>query len=603
MQPSARNYKRNTAVCAVLLFACASFVACGGSEGTPAGTGDTSSPTAGRPTSPAGTGAAANSSIATGGRGVTTGGSVATTAGGAATPTGGSQAGIHAATGGTTATATGGTTAPATAGTTAPPVPSDGSASVLQYHKNATRDGHYVDAAFTRAAAAMIKQDMSFTATVTGRMYAQPLYFEGGVGGADLVITATAMNEVTAFNAADGKQVWRKMLADAVSDGLPCGNIKPLGVTGTPVIDAATKTLYVAAMTTGPKHKIFALGLDDGEIKPGWPVDVDSVKAGSLSFKSSTQNQRGALVIANGSLFVPYGGHFGDCGDYHGWVVGVPLDNPAGVVGFATTALGGGIWAPGGLASDGTSVYAATGNTMSRPDGLFSSPATWGHGNAVLKLSKDLKPIAENQTQDFYAAENWKQLDTGDLDLGGSGPVLVSVPGATPSDLIVGLGKGGGAYLIGRPNLGGMGGELQMLMVSPGSISGGMIQAAAAYTTPTGTFVAFRSARQVMGCGTGSGQLGVLKISAEAPPKMSVAWCAAGATPASPIVTTTDGMSDSVVWQFSSGKLYGYNGETGMAIATGTATVPATVDFQTPIVAKGRIFIATNSGIVAYTLK
>jgi hypothetical protein len=243
---------------------------------------------------------------------------------------------------------------------------------------------------------------------------------------------------------------------------------------------------------------------------------------------------------------------------------------------------------------------------MSGPDALFSSPSTWGHGNAVLRLGKDLKTIAESQTMDFFAAQNWMQLDQGDLDVGGSGPVLFSVPGATPSDLVMALGKGGGAYLLNRANLGGMGSGIQMLMVSSGGISGGMIQAAAAYTTGTGTFVAFRSVQSVMGCGSGSGYIGAIKVEAASPPSMKVAWCAGPNGTGSPIVTTTDGKSESVVWYVAGGKLVGFNGENGMPVYNGGGAMDGTgttAKWQTPIVAKGRMFVGTNSGVVAYTLK
>lgn len=490
----------------------------------------------------------------------------------------------------------GGLPAAAGAGGTVPVV--DPAAAVLEYHKNPARDGNYADAAFTRAAAATLKKDATFSATFAGPNYAQPLYFVGGPGGVDLLITATEQNEVSAFSALDGSVVWRKTLAPPATTGLPCGNIKPLGVTGTPVIDAASRTLFVAAMTSGPKHQIFALSVDDGSARAGWPVDVDTVKAGSRAFSSAVHNQRGALLIVNQTVYVPYGGHFGDCGDYHGWVVGVPLDKPNAPFAFATAAHAGGIWAPGGLASDGSSVFAATGNTMSDSGGLGSSPTTWGHGNAILRLAPDLKNIEQSQTKDFFAAQDWSALDNRDYDVGGSGPILFSVPGATPSELVMALGKGGDAYLIGRDSLGGMGGELSMKSVSAGGVGGGMIQAAAAYTTATGTFVVFRSVQSVMGCGSGSGNLGAIKVEKGAPPTMSVAWCAGGPGTGSPIVTTRDGSAESVVWYTATGKLYGFNGETGMPVYT-SESLGTVNKFQTPIVAKGRLFIATSDQLVA----
>jgi len=575
---------------------CLLAVACSdGKSGSPvsaAGVGGGTIPSGGTQ-APAGTGAGG-----TGTAGVA-GSSTTGRAGSGVAGTG--TAGTGVAGTGTAGTAVAGTGA---AGSGEPgPV---GAASVTQYHGNAARDGNYADAAFTRAAAAMLKKDASFTATTSGNMFAQPLYWDAGAGGKDLVITATEANEVSAFDAATGAMVWKKVLAPPVTGGLPCGTITPLGVTGTPVIDPASKTLYVAAMTTGPKHQVFALGLEDGMVKPGWPADVSTVSAGGVNFKSSSQNQRGALLIVGDTLYVPYGGHNGDCDDYHGWVVGIPLATPAAPIAFATKANAGGIWAPGGLASDGTSVFAATGNTMSGPNGLLTTPATWGHGNAILRLGKGLTTIAEGDTANFFAAQDWKQFDQQDLDLGGSGPVLFSVPGATPSDLVMALGKSGGAFLLDRAKLGGMGGELQTLTVSGGGFGGGMIQAAAAYTTATGSFVAFRSVMMLTGCGTGSGFVGGLKVEAASPPTMKLAWCGGANGTGSPIVTTTDGKAESVVWYISAGKLIGLNGETGMSVYAGGGAMDGTgttAKWQTPIVAKGRMFVGTNSGVVAYTVK
>lgn len=174
----------------------------------------------------------------------------------------------------------------------------------------------------------------------------------------------------SALDASTGAVVWRRSVGQPVPRrALPCGNIDPLGITGTPIIDPASRTLFVDAMTTPnggmtKAHLIAALSLDDGSMRARWPVDVSRIRAGSLPFTAATQNQRGALALLNGVVYVPDSGHFGDCGDYHGWVVGVPIADPASAKAWRTRAKGGGIWAPGGIASDGKSIYVATGNTF-----------------------------------------------------------------------------------------------------------------------------------------------------------------------------------------------------------------------------------------------
>lgn len=469
-------------------------------------------------------------------------------------------------------------------------------ASVLQHHKNATRDGVYVDAAFTKAAAAALHRDSTFTATLSGPTYAQPLYLENGSGGKDIVILATERNEVVAFDAANGTVVWQKTLATPVPrSNLPCGNIDPMGITGTPAIDAASRTLLVNAMTLDAgvvKHKVFALATEDGSTKSGWPVDVGATAtANGLTFESPVHGERGALLVMNGNVYVPYGGHFGDCGNYHGWVVGISIANPAAApTAWATRGRAGGIWASGGIASDGQSLYVATGNTL---------PATtWMDGEAIIRLGPNL--AASQNTVDYFAPSDWAALDARDVDLGGSGPIIFDVPGATPSELVMGLGKDGKAYLLDRKNLGGIGGALAITQVSSDRI----IQAAAAYRTAQGSYVVFKG--HGTGCPNGSsGQLTALKISPASPPTVSVAWCAGPAGAGSPMVTTTNGTADPVVWWVAAegdGRLRGFDGDTGAVINDGANALVSNVRrFQTPIAAKGRIFSASDQGVIAFT--
>jgi putative pyrroloquinoline-quinone binding quinoprotein len=474
--------------------------------------------------------------------------------------------------------------------------------SVLQYHKSLARDGHYVDPAFTRAAAARLHRDPAFHASVTGPVYAQPLFWSvaGGKGG-DLLFVVTEQNRVSALDASTGAEVWHQALGTPVRRAqLPCGNIDPLGITGTPVIDAASRTLFVGAMVlspdggNAPRHIIAGLSIDDGALRPGWPINVSTIRAGPVAFSPSVQNQRAALALLGGVLYIPYGGHYGDCGDYHGWVVGVPVGHPDAARAWATRARGGGIWAPGGIASDGAGLFVATGNTF------YAS--TWGDGEAVIRLEPG--PSFSQRPADFYAPANWSALDSADADLGGSGPILVHVPGAKPSELVVALGKDGYAHLINRARMGGVGATVATHHVSAGPIIG----AGAAYTTGGGTYVVFRGAGT--GCPRGeAGDLIAIKIVAEAPPAITVAWCAQQHGAGSPIVTTTDGRSDAIVWTIGAGgdnRLRGFDGETGRVIFAGgdsRAQMSRVQRYQTPIVAKGRMFVAGDSEVYAFTAR
>ena len=226
--------------------------------------------------------------------------------------------------------------------------------------------------------------DASFTATFPGQVYAQPLLWRQPGTDAGVLIVATEEDEVYAFDEKTGAQKWMRTLGEpAVQGGLHCGNIWPLGVTGTPVIDPARSTLYLDAAVmrdNQPRHEIYALSLADGSIEPGWPVDVATALGGR--FDSRVQNQRGALALFGGRVFVPFGGLAGDCGVYHGIVVGVSQSDPAKVAAFSTGGRGAGIWAQGGVTGDGKSLFAATGNTIFVKE--------WGDGEAVLRFGPDL---------------------------------------------------------------------------------------------------------------------------------------------------------------------------------------------------------------------
>src|SRR6478609_1061999 len=336
------------------------IVACSSSDGNSGGPGGSAA--AGAPAGSANGGAKSS-----GGTGASTGGGVglggSSTSNGGATKSGGTATTGGAAVGGAAGAAGhGGSAGASTTGGTG----STG-VSVLQYHNNASRDGVYVDAKLSKTAAASLHVDSTFTSpAITGRVYAQPLYLAGSGAKPDAVIVATEANQVYALNASTGAQLWNKSFGTAVSTGLPCGNIatsgNTLGITGTPVIDPATRTLYFDAMTADAtdtaKHMIHAVDADTGTERTGWPVDVNAkAKSGSTSFSSLVQNQRAALSLLGGKVIVPYGGHVGDCEGYHGWLVGISTTDPTQVSAWATRAIAGGVWAVGGAASDGTSLF------------------------------------------------------------------------------------------------------------------------------------------------------------------------------------------------------------------------------------------------------
>src|ERR1700694_205372 len=191
-------------------------------------------------------------------------------------------------------------------------LPANASVNVTQHHNHDSRDGLYIDSAFTPTNAASLARDTSFNGTITGSVYAQPLYIENGPGGRAMVIAVTESNNVYALDAATGNVIWKRNVGTPITSGLLGGNITPLGITGTPIVDLASRSLFLDAETTPSagtfKHMIYSLSVDTGSINAGWPVDVNAAVSG---FDSSVQSERAALGIVSNILYVTYGGSFG----------------------------------------------------------------------------------------------------------------------------------------------------------------------------------------------------------------------------------------------------------------------------------------------------
>src|SRR6266542_5736756 len=423
---------------------------------------------------------------------------------------------------------------------------------VTQEHNHLSRDGLYIDPAFTPVNAANLTRDLTFNGTISGNVYAQRLYVEGGPNG-PMVIAVTESNNVYALDANNGNIIWQRNLGPAVTSGLPCGNINPLGITGTPVVDLASRSLFLDAMIDGnpKKHFVYSLNVDTGATNPGWPVDLNATASfNGTTFTSNVQNERGGLAIVNGVLYVPFSGLAGDCGTYHGWVIGIRINNPSSVMAWATAAIGGGIWGHSGVASDGTNMFVITGNT-------FNTGGNWMGGEAIIRLQAG--PVWSGQPTDYWAPINWFSLDQSDTDLGGCSAILIDVPGANPSQLVLALGKDGNAYLLNRNNLGGI--VAPVAQQSVDGVTRG--QSSATYHTNQGTYFVFR---------TGSGAVSAYKVTAADPPAMVPAWSVNQSGQGSPWVTTTDGTNNAIVWVVGAegdNRLHGYNGDTGAVVYAG----------------------------------
>jgi len=577
--------------------------ACGSSDSNPGGGGGTSSNggTAGQSSNTAGTSVGTSgSSVGNGGsHSAGTGSGAAGGAAGGSSPSGGGGAGPTAGSGGN----------PPNAGAGGGP-PVNQTDNVLQRNNNASRDGLFVQPKLTKAAIPTMAADATFNtgAKFTGNMWASPLYLApADANGKGLFFAVTTGNDVIAIDETTGATVWNKSIGTpAQANGVSCGNIHPLGILSTPVIDAATRTIYVAGAVGSAsaieKHVIMAFNADDGSEKTGWPVDATGLKSGSVTFTPPPQNQRSALALVGGKLYVGYGGHIGDCGPYHGWIVAVDTTDPTKKAAWATLGQGEAIWAAGGFASDGTSIFPVTGNHTGSSGGDDRSTSD---SEAVVRLT-GLASVERND-QNLYFPTTWKTMDSQDADFGGSNSVLLSIEGASLPSYVAAVAKDGNMYLLNPTNLGGMGGHVLTFKVSNGGAMA-VKTSPTAFKTAKGTHYVFSTDSGAV-CPGGAGGRSIvsvlLKAGADGKPTASSEWCAplSGNTTTAPITTTTDGTTDATVWFMNGGKLNAVNGDDGTSLFASTDSCSGVRQWTSPIATKGRIVVGGDTHLCSWSVK
>ena len=277
--------------------------------------------------------------------------------------------------------------------------------------------------------------------------------------------------------------IWsRTDIGPAVTSGLNCGNINPVGIIGTPVVDLASRSLFFDALIQGNpiKHFVYSLNVDTGATNPNWPADLNNAGIGFISLDAGRPRSTGSgkrhclrafFRILGRLRGLPWlGGRCAYRQSFNCWRVGHGGEQRRG------------IWGHCGVASDGTNMFVITGNTVTSPHG------TWGGGEAIIRLQAG--PVFSDNPTDYWAPTDWLSLDDQDADLGGCSAILIDVPGATPSDLVLALGKNGNAYLVNRDNLGRRRGSGSSAHNVDGVIRG---QSSATYTTASGNIFCFSS--------------------------------------------------------------------------------------------------------------
>ena len=274
---------------------------------------------------------------------------------------------------------------------------------------------------------------VAWRAGLDGAVYGQPLV----VG--QLVIAATENDSLYGLDRATGHVAWRTHLGSPVPlSDLPCGNIDPLGITGTPAYDRDNGLVYALAEMAGYRHVLFGLTVSDGAVKVERDIPAPD---GQPRY----DQQRPALTIEDGRAYMTFGGLYGDCGPYVGSVVGVPLSGSGALVSYKVpTAKGGAIWGTAGpVAGPGGTLYVSAGNGAA--DG-----GTFDGSDSVTALSPDLKQTG------IFAPVTWGQDNASDLDLGSTQPALL------PNGTLLSVGKRGTGYLLRASHLGGVGGQITL---------------------------------------------------------------------------------------------------------------------------------------------
>ncbi len=452
--------------------------------------------------------------------------------------------------------------------------------------------------------------------------YGAPLYVASvnipGQGYHNVVYVATEHDSVYAFDA-DGlttTPLWHttflKSGVTSVPCNLTCSDIPTeFGVTGTPVIDPTTNTMYVVAYTqegTNYIQRLHALDITTGADKFGGPVVIQASVSGSasdgsggvLTFNPFQQNQRPALLLSNGVVYIAWGSHE-DSPPWHGWIMGYNATTLQQTMVYCTTANGvdGGIWGTVGPSADSLTgdLFFSTGN------GDFDgNTGGTDYGDSVLKLG------TTGTLVDYFTPYDQATMQTQNLELASSGPtLLVNQPGTYPH-LLVAAGKTGSIYVLNRDNLGhyNASGDTQVVQALESILPNG--------TQEEGNYSSLAYFNGWVYFGAVSDNLKAFQ--------MTNGLLSSGPTSQSPeiypnrggtFMVSANGTSNGILWAIqdnspSNGILYAYDA-TNLTNELYNSSQVASRDalglamkLIPPVVANGKVFVTANEQLVVYGL-
>ncbi len=476
-----------------------------------------------------------------------------------------------------------------------------------------------------------------FSCAVDDQIYAQPLIMTnvnlGTNGVHNLALVVTVNDSVYAFdadNASSNAPYWKVSFtnANAVAPvntdmtGACSGSYKDfsghMGIVGTPVIDPTNGTIYLVVRTkengTTFVQRLHALDVATGADRPNSPVIITATcpgtgagsSGGMITFDSQKQNQRQALTLVNGVVYITWSSHC-DWGPYHGWILGYDMTTLQRVVTYNDTPNGsnGGLWMSGqGPCADASgNLYISTGNGTVGTTSNRSDPIN--RGESFLKLTRS----GTNLTMaSFFTPFNYTNLENGDVDLGTGGMLLI--PGTT---LAFSGGKEGKFYLVNRDNMGGLSGStnadtniVQSFSLGSHQIHGGPVW----WNGPGASYIYAQASTDKLRQYTfnfGTGMLDMPAVSqsptaaASGQPGGMISLSANGTNAGSGVVWVTHNLVGDANQAVRPGILRAYNAQNvtnelwNSEMLSARDTVGNLAKFVPPTVANGKVYVATFS--------
>ena len=458
-----------------------------------------------------------------------------------------------------------------------------------------------------------------FTVNLDGYVFAQPLYVPNlPIAGAthNVVFAATAGDSIFAIDADTGTQLWTKNYGTPVpSSVINTENILvQVGIISTPVIDPSTMTMYFVTKTYENDVQIFrlhAIAVATGTEEFGGPVVISAsvpgtgaaTSNGEVPFQASQENQRAALALVNGVVYLTFASHE-DHDPYHGWVLGYSASTLQQLYVFNDSPNGseGGIWQSGQGpvvdASNNLYLMAGNGTTDAQTGGT-------DYGEAFIKLNSALTP------QDYFIPNNFDALNSADKDVSSGGPTVI--PGTT---YIVGQGKQGVMYVVNTTNMGHYNAS-QDPVVQEFSVAGGLWGSPVFFNFPTNPVLfVWDSASSLQAYSFSNGLFNTTPVEEGS---TTISGCCAGG--ALSISSNNYAKGSNIIWAsvslsspihaLAAGQLFAYD-----ATNIGTELWDSYQDqsrddfgdwakFVAPTVVNGKVYVGSDSGngqLVAYGL-